>query len=91
MVVYEFYYRDTLLGHLYIRDGQHRYVPIAEAVAQVKHTCPLDVVMIRGCEWRKPIPFFYERIENATRFGKEKLIRYHTDLFTMRMVEEPNE
>lgn len=90
MIVYEFYCKEILLGHLYIRDGQHRYIPIAENVEQVKREYPLDMVMIRGCEWRKPIPFFQERIENATRFGMEKCIRYHTDLFMMRMVEVPN-
>lgn len=88
MVVYEFYYKKILLGHLYIRDGQHRYVPIAENVDQVKRECPLPMVTIRGCEWGRPIPFFQERIENATRFGMEKDIRYHTDLFRMRMVQK---
>ena len=88
MVIYEFYCDDILLGHLYIRDGQHCYVQIEETVDQVQRTYPLPVEVIRGYEWGKPIPFFQERIENATRFGMEKCIRYHTDLFMMRMVSE---
>ena len=88
MVVYEFYYKDILLGHLYIRDGQHCFVPIAENVDQAKQRYPLPWQVERGYEWGKPIPFFKERIENATRFGMEKCIRYHTDLFMMRMVTE---
>ena len=88
MIKYEFYWKNVLLGHLYIRDGQHRFAPIAEAVDQVRQGCPLPWEVERGYEWGKPIPFFKERIENATRFGMEKCIRYHTDLFTMLMVSE---
>ena len=44
--------------------------------------------MVDGYPWGKPIPFFKERIDNATRFGMEKCIRYHTDLFLMRMVSD---
>lgn len=86
MIEYEVYYRDTLLGHLYIRDGQHRYVPIKEAVEEVRHRVPLTVEMIRGYQWGKPIPFFHERIENAKRFGAEACISRQTDYFVMKMV-----
>lgn len=91
MIKYEFYWKNVLLGHLYIRDGQHRFVPIAETVDQVRQRCPLPWEVVRGREWGKKIPFFQERIENATRFGKEKLIRYHTDEYVMRMVEASND
>lgn len=91
MIIYEFYCRDVLLGHLYIQNKQHRYIPIPENVGEMEKKYPLDRVMIHGYEWGKPIPFFQERIENATRFGKEKLIRYQTDEFLMRMIEESND
>ena len=88
MIKYEFYFKDVLLGHLYIRDGQHRYVPVAENVQNVQHHVPLTREMICGREWGSPIPFFQERIENAKRFGMETCIRYHTDQFTMQMILE---
>ena len=88
MVKYAFYDEDVLLGHLYIKDGQHCYEPVPEAVQALQKKVPLTREMVQGYPWGKPIPFFHERIENAKRFGKEKLIRYHTDLFAMRMVSE---
>ena len=88
MVIYEVSYDDVLLGHLYIKDRQHHYVPIPEAAEDLRHKVPLIREMIHGYPWGKPIPFFQERIENATRFGKERLIRYHTDLFAMRMISD---
>lgn len=86
MVTYAFYYKDILLGHLEIWEGKHRYTPITENVRRVEREVPLIREVIQGYDWGKPIPFFQERIRNATRFGKEKCIRYHTDLYTMRMV-----
>ena len=88
MIQYEVFCEDILLGRLEIREGQHRYVPCAENVEQVQRRVPLPWEMVRGRDWGKPIPFFQERIENARRFGTEKRIRYHTDLFDMRMVAE---
>lgn len=88
MIQYAVFYKDILLGHLYIRDGQHSYVPHDVHVQQVQREVPLPWEMIRGRDWGKPIPFFQERIENAARFGMETCIRYHTDLFLMRMVSE---
>ena len=88
MVVYEFYYKDILIGHLQIENGLHHYIPIAEAVQPLRERVPLLREMVEGYPWGKPIPFFKERIENATRFGMEKCIRYHTDLFLMRMISE---
>ena len=87
MTVYEFYCDEVLIGHLQIRDGQHCYIPMDENVKKLVNRIPLDRVMIQGQDWGRPIPFFKERIENAKRFGMEKRIFYHTDLFLMRMVE----
>lgn len=86
VVTYAFYYKDVLLGYLEIREGKHRYTPITENVRRVEREVPLIREVIRGYDWGTPIPFFQERIRNAARFGKEKCIRYHTDLFTMIMV-----
>ena len=87
MVVYEIYYKDILLGHLYIRDGQHRYIPIVETIeVAVRCRAFLFREVIQDYQWGKPIPFFQQRIENAKRFGMEKNIYRHTDNYVMRMV-----
>lgn len=86
MIRYAFYYEDILLGFLHIRDGLYCYIPEAEGVKKVWDHVPLTREMLDGRDWGKPIPFFQERIENAQRFGIEKCIRYHTDLFVMRML-----
>lgn len=91
MIKYEFYWKNVLLGHLYIRNKQHCFVPIPENISKMEKKVPLPWEVVRGREWGKKIPFFQERIENATRFGKEKLIRYHTDEYVMRMVEASND
>ena len=38
-------------------------------------------------DWREPIPFFKNRIENTKRFSDGKIINYHTDPFKMICVE----
>ena len=48
MIIYEFYCRDVLLGHLYIQNKQHRYIPIPENVSEMEKKYPLDRVMIHG-------------------------------------------
>ena len=32
MVAYEIYYADVLIGHLQVENGQHQYIPDADAV-----------------------------------------------------------
>lgn len=86
MTKYEVSYRDTLLGHLYIQNGQHCYIPIAQAVEEIRRKAPLPWEMVQGYPWGKPIPFFQERIESAKRFGMEAYICRQTDYFVMKMV-----
>lgn len=86
MIRYAFYYEDILLGFLQIQDGLYCYIPEAEGMKKAREHVPLTHEMLVGRDWGKPIPFFQERIENAQRFGQEKCIRYHTDLFVMKML-----
>lgn len=88
MVRYAIYCNDVEIGLLEIRDGLYRYTPDFENVEKVKNRVHLIHEMLRKSDWRKPIPFFEERIYNASRFGTEDNIKYHTDPFRMKMIKE---
>lgn len=62
--------------------GQHKYTPNDEGIERVKNEVSLIREMLVASDWREPIPFFSERIENAKRFNLD-VIGYQTDLFTM--------
>lgn len=84
---YTIFYKDTKIGVLEINtDGQHRYTPNDEGINAVKNEVALTHEMMEKTGWREPIPFFKNRIENATRFNREHEIDSHTDLF--RMIKE---
>lgn len=85
---YEIYCKDILIGLLEINDdGQHKYTPIVEGVEVAKKEVSLSHDMQVASDWREPIPFFKNRIENAKRFSDGKIIISHTDLFKMICIE----
>ena len=88
MAVYEFYYKDILLGHLYIRAGQHQYIPVADAVRGMEHKVFLLREMSEYYHWGKPIRFFDRMIQNSKSIGREKEIYSHNNNYRMRMVSE---
>ena len=85
---YEIYYKNTLIGVLEVNiDGQHKYTPNKEGVQIAKKDVSLSHEMQVQSDWREPIPFFKNHIENAKRFSDGKIIDYHTDPFKMIRVE----
>ena len=86
---YTIFYKETKIGVLEINEnGEHRYTPDIKGVESVKNEVMLMHDMLEKTDWREPIPFFKNRIENAKRFSNESEITSHTDCF--RMVKEAN-
>jgi hypothetical protein len=80
------FYKEIEIGLLEVNENkQHRYTANSEAVQKIKDEVQLIPEMLQSNDWRKPIPFFEERIMNASRFDLQ-VIQYHTDLF--RMIQE---
>ena len=87
-LIYQIFYKEILIGILEVNEqGQYKYTPEVEAVESLKNEVPLIREMTEKSDWREPIPFFKERIDNASRFNLE-IIRYHTDLFKMVRISE---
>lgn len=85
---YEIYCKNTLIGVLEVNsDGQHKYTPNKEGVEIAKKEVSLSHEMQVESDWREPIPFFKNRIENAKRFSDGEIIGYHTDQFKMIRIE----
>lgn len=85
---YEIYCKSTLIGVLEVNcDGQHKYTPNKEGVEIAKKEVSLSHEMQVESDWREPIPFFKNRIENAKRFSDGEIIGYHTDQFKMIRIE----
>lgn len=85
---YQVLYKEVEIGVLEINAvGQHKYTPNHEGVRQIENEVSLIREMQVASDWRDPIPFFSERIENAQRFNL-RVISYQTDLFKMVKVDE---
>lgn len=83
MIKYEILYKQTKIGVLEVNEqGQHKYTPDLNGIENVKNEVSLSHYMLEKTDWKAPIPFFKNRIENAKRFPKVK-IGYHTDNFRM--------
>lgn len=80
---YIVFYGQTEIGVLEINSkGMYRYTPNMEGVEEVKDKISLSNELQVKSEWRDPIPFFKERLDNASGFQSD-VIAYHTDLFRM--------
>lgn len=80
-------YKEVEIGMLEINAvGQHKYTPNHEGVRQIENEVSLIREMLVASQWRDPIPFFSERIENAQKFNL-RVIGYQTDLFKMVRID----
>lgn len=80
---YKIFYDTTEIGVLEINtDGKYRYTPNMEGVEEVKNRVSLSYDLMEKSDWRDPISFFKERLDNASGFQSD-VIAYHTDLFRM--------
>ena len=83
---YKIFYDTTEIGVLEINsEGMHRYTPNMEGVEEVKDKISLSNELQIKSEWRDPIPFFKERLDNASGFQSD-VIAYHTDRFVMKRI-----
>ena len=84
---YKIFYDTTEIGVLEINtDGKYRYTPNEKGLEEVKNQVSLNNELLKKSDWRDPIPFFQNRISDATRFSQEKDIKNQTDPF--RMIRE---
>lgn len=84
---YSVFYKDIKIGTLYINEeDKYKYVPNLEVLEEVKAKVSLIHEMCEETDWRDPIPFFKNRIEDAKKIGQEDDISRSTDFY--RMVKE---
>lgn len=86
---YKIYCKDVFIGLLEISDDErrHKYTPYIDGVEVAKKLNSLSHEMVEASDWRDPIPFFKNRIENAKRFSDGKVIKSHTDFIKMVLDE----
>lgn len=88
MLKYVILCKNIKIGILEINDnGQHKYTPDTSGIDAIKNEVPLLNDLLHETDWRSPIPFFENRIEDAKRFSKEKDIQNHTDPFRMILID----
>ena len=87
MIKYQVLYKNTEIGILEINDeGKYRYIPNKDNLSQIEDTVSLNHDLKNETDWREPISFFKERIDNASRFSKTEF-GYQTDFFKMKVME----
>ena len=80
------FYGPTEIGVLEINtDGKYRYTPNEKVLEEVKNQVSLNNELLKKSDWRDPIPFFKERLDNASGFQSD-VIAYHTDRFVMKRI-----
>lgn len=90
MVTYEVYHGEHLIGHLQVKDGLHKYIPVAETVQALQHEVFLLRQVIDVYPWGKPIPFFEQLISNNRKVGRETLLYSHTHHYSLRRISGPS-
>ncbi len=84
MTVYTILCKDIVIGKLQIDDqNRYRYLPREEGIRVVEQNFPLLNDFKKEHDWGEPIPFFQNKIRNASRFGRELDIGSFTDPFRM--------
>lgn len=84
---YKVFYLETKIGVLEINEkNKYKYTPDVEGTQKVKKNIEIFYEMLVASDWRDPIPFFQNRINDAKRFSQEKDIKNQTDPF--RMIRE---
>ncbi len=83
MISYKIFYEDILIGFLDIKEGLYKYTPEFDGILKIKSKVSLIPEMLVKSDWQTPIPFFQNRIKNATKFSNQNDITTHTDLFRM--------
>lgn len=87
MIKYIVFYKKTKIGMLEINEkGQHRYTPNKEGVEVAIKEVSLTHDMLEKSDWREPIPFFKNRLDNAKRFSMMDEICSQTDDFKMKLI-----
>lgn len=88
MMRYEIIYKDLLLGVLLINSsGLYKYTPNSANTEKAMAEISLGSELTQPTDWREPIPFFSNRIENAKRFSLEDDIRTQKDFLRMVRTE----
>ena len=84
---YIVFYKDIKIGVLEIKNkGQHKDTPDKIGTQKVKDSISIFYEMLVESDWREPIPFFANRINDAKRFLQDNDISNQTDPF--RMIRE---
>ena len=79
-------YDQYILGDLYIKGDQHKYVPREDAVCQAEEKAFLVDECCVYRNWGEPIVFFQQMIENCCRFPGRGWIGYQTGRYRLEIV-----
>ena len=82
MEKYKVYWKDTLIGELYVEDGKHKYEPNYENVSKLNEV-PLDPILLNSRDFGEKIPFFQTRLESAEKFS-DLPIGFQTDFYRLK-------
>ena len=84
---YQVFYKEVEIGILEVNEeGKHRYTPNEAGLQTIQDEASLTHVLTTKTEWCEPIPFFKNRIDDASRFSMKEF-GYHTDFFRMKEVQ----
>lgn len=84
MKTYKVYWKDILIGTLFVNNKQHRYIPNFEGIKKLEGVAPLIAQTTRPYDWGTEIPFFSSRISNCERFGDGDYTS-HTDNYKLEL------
>ena len=82
IIHYQVYWKDNLIGDLFIQNHQYKYVPHDETIQQVRKFAFLLEETMTARDWGKPIRFYQQMLENCSRF-EGRSIGYHNNNYSL--------
>lgn len=87
MIHYQVYWKEHLIGNLFIENNQYKYVPNQEVIHKIEKKAFLFREVVEEYDWGSPISFFKQMIENCERFD-EKSIFFQNNHYSMEKVTD---
>lgn len=78
-------YDDDVIGTLFIKENQHKYVPDKEVIRKVEKKIFILKELTEPQDWGRPIYYLQRLIDNTIRFPGRGWIGYHTSHISLEI------
>lgn len=81
-------WKEDIIGTLYIKENQHKYVPNKEVIQKLKKKVFIFAELTKPQDWGRPIFCLQEMIDNCVRFPGRGWIGYHNNNYSLELLKD---